>query len=92
MEVISFMQMTAYQIVLACVTILVSILITVLVMLQESKSQGLSGVIAGGAENLFGKTKGRSFEDKLVKYTKWATGFFFALTLGTTLLLLFWNR
>jgi len=84
--------MAWYQIFLGIVTIVTSLTITVLVVLQESKSQGLSGVIAGGAENLFGKTKGRSFEDKLVKYTKWATGFFFVLTLGTTLLLLFWNR
>jgi preprotein translocase subunit SecG len=81
-----------YQILLGVVTIVTSLIITLLVLLQESKSQGLSGAIAGGAENLFGKTKGRSFEDKLVKYTKYATGFFFALTLGTTLLLLFWNR
>ena len=81
-----------YQILLGVVTIVTSLTITVLVVLQESKSQGLSGVIAGGAENLFGKSKGRSFEDKLVKYTKYATGFFFVLTLGTTLLLLFWNR
>ena len=84
--------MAWYQIFLGIVTIVTSLTITVLVVLQESKSQGLSGVIAGGAENLFGKTKGRSFEDKLVKYTKYATGFFFVLTLGTTLLLLFWNR
>jgi len=81
-----------YQILLGVVTIVTSITITVLVVLQESKSSGLSGVIAGGAENLFGKSKGRSFEDKLVKYTKYLTGVFFALTLGTTLLLLFWNR
>ena len=80
-----------YQILLGVITIVVSLLITVLVILQESKSQGL-GVVSGGAENLFGKTKGRSFEDKLVKYTKYATGVFFVLTLGTTLLLLFWNR
>jgi len=81
-----------YQILLGVITIVVSLSITVLVVLQESKSQGLSGVIAGGAENLFGKSRGRSFEDKLVKYTKWATGAFFVLTLGTTLLILFWNR
>jgi len=81
-----------YQILLGVVTIITSLAITVLVILQESKSQGLSGAIAGGADNLFGKSKGRSYEDKLVKYTKYATGFFFVLTLGTTLLLLFWNR
>jgi len=83
--------MAWYQILLGIVTIVTAVALTVLVILQESKSQGL-GVISGGADNLFGKTKGRSFEDKLVKYTKWGLGFFFALTLGTTLLLLFWNR
>jgi len=83
--------MAWYQILLGVVTIVTSITLTVLVILQESKSQGL-GVISGGAENLFGKSKGRSFEDKLVKYTKYGMGFFFVLTLGTTLLLLFWNR
>jgi len=81
-----------YQIVLAVGVILTSVIITVLVMLQESKSQGLSGAISGGAENLFGKSKGRSFEDKLVKYTKALTVVFFVLTLGTTLLFLFWVR
>lgn len=80
-----------YQILLGVLTIITSLTITVLVVLQESKTQGL-GVISGGADNLFGKTKGRSYEDKLVRYTKWATGVFFTLTLGTTLLLLFWNR
>jgi len=86
------MQMTWYQILLAASTILVSLVIIVLVMLQESKSQGLSGVIAGGAENLFGKTKGRAFEDKLVNYTKILTVVFFVLTLGATLLFLFFTR
>ena len=83
------MQMEWYQYVLAIVTILTSLIITVLVMLQESKAQGLSGAIAGGAENLFGKSKGRAFEDKLVKYTKYLTVVFFVLTLGTSMLLLF---
>jgi preprotein translocase subunit SecG len=81
-----------YHILLAAGTILVSLIIIILVMLQESKAQGLSGVIAGGADNLFGKTKGRSFEDKLVKYTKAFTVVFFVLTLGATLLFLFFNK
>ncbi|MDR1735221.1 MAG: preprotein translocase subunit SecG [Oscillospiraceae bacterium] len=84
--------MSGYQIALAAATILVSIVIIILIMLQESKQQGLSGVIAGGADNLLGKTRGRSFEDKLVKYTKYLTIVFFVLTLGTTLLLLFANK
>ena len=83
------MQMAWYQIVLALVTIVTAVLITVLVLLQESKSQGLSGVISGGGENLFGRSKGRSFEDKLVKYTKYLTIGLYVLTLGTALLALF---
>jgi len=86
------MQMTWYQIILACATILLSLGIIILIMLQESKAQGLSGVIAGGADNLFGKSKGRAFEDKLVKYTKVGVGVFFVLTLGSTLLFLFFSR
>ena len=38
--------------ILACIGIIVAIL------LQSSKSAGLSGVIAGGAEKFFGKKKG----------------------------------
>ncbi|MDR2647037.1 MAG: preprotein translocase subunit SecG [Oscillospiraceae bacterium] len=84
--------MAWYQISLAAVTILASLAIIGLIMLQESKAQGLSGAIAGGADNLLGKTKGRSFEDKLVKYTKYLCIFFFAITLGATVLFLFWNK
>ena len=85
-------RMNWYQVVLAGSVILTSIIITVLIILQESKSQGLSGAIAGGAENLFGKSKGRSFEDKLVKYTKALTIVFFGLTLVSMLLFLFMAR
>ena len=84
--------MSWYQVVLASAIILLSVALVILIMLQESKAQGLSGVIAGGADNLFGKTKGRSFEDKLVKYTKIGTVAFFVLTLGSTLLFLFFSR
>ncbi|MDR1465521.1 MAG: preprotein translocase subunit SecG [Oscillospiraceae bacterium] len=78
-----------YEITLGILTILNAVVLLVLVMLQESKSQGLSGAIAGGADTFFGKNKGRAFEDKLVKYTKIFAVVFFVLTFGTTLLLLF---
>jgi preprotein translocase subunit SecG len=84
--------MAWYQIALGVTTIVVALVITVLIMLQESKAQGLSGVIAGGVDSMLGKSKGHSFEDKLVAYTKYCAIAFFVLTLGTTLLLLFWNR
>lgn len=81
--------MTALQYVLAIVIILLSIGITVLVMLQESKQQGLSGAISGAADTFFGKNKGRTMEAKLVKLTKVAGALFFILALVSSLLVLF---
>ncbi len=81
--------MTALQYVLAIVIILISILITALVLLQESKQQGLSGAIAGAADSFFGKNKGRTMEAKLAKYTKIAGTIFFVLALVSSLLVLF---
>ena len=81
--------MTALQYVLAILTIVVSVIIIVLVALQESKQQGLSGTIAGAADTFFGKNKGRTMEAKLEKFTKIAGAIFFVLALVTALLVLF---
>lgn len=81
--------MTALQYVLAIVTIIVSIIIIALVLLQESKQQGLSGAIGGAADTFFGKNKGRTMEAKLVKFTKIAGVIFFVLALVSSLLVLF---
>ena len=50
-------------------TIIVSVLLVVAISLQESKSDGLSGVIGGGAEQLFGKKKSRGYDAILHKIT-----------------------
>lgn len=39
------------------------------VLLQSGKSAGLSGSISGGAESIWGKNKGRSYETILAKVT-----------------------
>lgn len=54
---------------LIVVQIIVSLVLVVIVLLQESKSAGLSGSIAGGAETFFGKNKGRSMDSILKKIT-----------------------
>lgn len=55
--------------VIKIVLILVSAVLIISVLLQESKSDGLSGVISGGAEQLFGKKKSRGYDDMLNKIT-----------------------
>ena len=81
--------MAVHDIILGIILLLLSVAIIVLVLLQEGKSAGLSGAIAGGAETFFGKNKSRTMESKLVLITKIIAISFFVLALVATLLLLF---
>ena len=81
--------MTVFQYILAFVLIALGIIIVALVMLQESKQQGLSGAIAGAADTFFGKNKGRTKEAQLAKLTKIAGAIYFILTFVASLLVLF---
>ena len=54
------------------------IALTVVVLMQEGKSQGL-GAIAGAADTYWGKNKGRSMEGGLVKATTVRGVLFFVL-------------
>lgn len=54
------------------------IALTVVVLMQEGKSQGL-GAIAGTADTYWGKNKGRSMEGGLVKATTVMGVLFFVL-------------
>ena len=54
------------------------IALTVVVLMQEGKSQGL-GAIAGAADIYWGKNKGRSMEGGLVKATTVMGVLFFVL-------------
>ena len=58
------------RIVLMGIFILVCIFLTIVVLMQESKQNGLSGAISGAADTYWGKNKGRSMEGKLVTITK----------------------
>ncbi|MBQ7005310.1 MAG: preprotein translocase subunit SecG [Clostridia bacterium] len=81
--------MSGIQYLLAFLVIAVGLLIIVLVALQESKQQGLSGAISGAADTFFGKNKGRTMEAQLSKFTKIAGIAFFVLALVSALLVLF---
>lgn len=61
--------MEVLRIILTVLLILVSIVFTAIVLLQEGKSAGL-GAISGAAESYWGKNKGRSMEGTLVSLTK----------------------
>lgn len=58
------------RVILMIVFVIVCIVLTVIVLMQESKSSGLSGTIAGAADSYWGRNKGRSAEGKLVIATR----------------------
>ena len=56
-----------------------AVIMIVLVLLQSGKSEGLSGAISGGAEQLFGKQKARGVDLVLHRGTVITGTLFFVL-------------
>ena len=54
---------------LMVILLIASLVLIVSILLQTSKSDGLSGSIAGGAEQLFGKRKSQGYDALLAKIT-----------------------
>jgi preprotein translocase subunit SecG len=55
--------------VLMILLLIASIILTISILMQTSNSDGLSGSIAGGAEQLFGKKKSTGYDAILSKIT-----------------------
>ena len=59
-----------WKLVCTIVHIIVAVLLTVVVLLQDGKDAGLSGTIAGGnSDSFFGKNRGRTLNGILEKWT-----------------------
>ena len=61
--------MAALKVILTIAFIIISIVLTVIILMQQGKNAGL-GALAGGSETYWGKNKGRSMEGMLDKITK----------------------
>ncbi|ADM39332.1 preprotein translocase subunit SecG [Bacillus subtilis] len=73
--------------VLITLLVIVSIALIIVVLLQSSKSAGLSGAISGGAEQLFGKQKARGLDLILHRITVVLAVLFFVLTIALAYIL-----
>ena len=73
--------MAALNIVLTVLFVIVCLIVSVIVLLQEGKSAGLSSTISGVGETFWSKNKSRTLEGKLEKSTKWLVVAFFVLAL-----------
>ena len=69
--------MGTLKIIVTVIFALIGLALTVIILMQEGKSAGLSGSISGAAETYWGKNKGRSMEGKLEKATSYLVILFF---------------
>lgn len=69
------------QIALGIILLVAAIFLIIAVLLQSSKSKGLSGTITGGAETFFGKNKAKSMDKKLSVLTTVVAIVFVVITL-----------
>ncbi len=67
--------MSVWGYILGALLIIASLVMIIVIILQEGNQQGL-GVVSGGADTFFSKNKARSIDAMLSKATKWvAIGF-----------------
>ncbi len=74
--------MNTLHLILTIIQVLLAVSLVVIVMIQSSKNQGLSGAIAGGSGDSFlSRNKSKTLEAKLALATRWVGGVFLLLTL-----------
>ena len=72
--------MGVVKIVLTVIFVILSIVLSAIVLLQEGKQAGL-GTIQGAADSYYGKNKGRTMEGKLELGTKIVAVMFFVIAI-----------
>lgn len=72
--------MAVLKTILLIVFVIVCVVLSAIVLMQEGKSAGL-GAVSGAAESYWGKNKGRSMEGALVKITRWLTVAFLVIAI-----------
>lgn len=66
---------------LVIVQLVLSVLLTCVVLLQQSRRQGLSGAISGAADTFLSKNKSKSLDATLAKITVALAALFIIITL-----------
>ncbi len=81
--------MAVLKTVIMVIYAVVCIALTIIVLMQEGKSAGLTGAISGVADTYWGKNKGRSMEGTMEKFTKLLAILFILLSIVLNLNI--WN-
>ena len=73
--------MSALDIIIGILVLLVSIIVVAVVLLQQGHRSGINGAISGAADTFLSKTKARTADAKLARITKFIALGFFVLVL-----------
>lgn len=71
--------MSGIEIAGAILLILASVLLTVIILMQDSKSDGMGAMMGGGSDSYYGKNRGRTLDAILNRWTKVVAIVFFVI-------------
>lgn len=75
------------KILISVIHVIVSIIMIASILMQSSKTAGLSGAIGGGAETFFGKNKGRTMDALFARVTEVSAAIFILTSILLSLLI-----
>ena len=73
--------MSALEIIIGILVIIVSLFIIAVVLLQQGRRAGINGAISGGADTFLSKNKARTFDATIARLTKYIAILFFVLAI-----------
>lgn len=80
--------MSAVEIILGILVIIVSLVIIAAIILQQGRRAGINGAISGGADTFLSKNKARTFDAFLARWTKYVAILFFVLAIVANIIAL----
>jgi len=79
---------SAVEIILGILVIIVSLVIIAAIILQQGRRAGINGAISGGADTFLSKNKARTFDAFLARWTKYIAILFFVLAIVANIIAL----
>ena len=79
--------MSVIRVILTVIYILLGVAISIVILMQEGKSNGLGSAIGGMGDSYWSKNKGRSMEGALEHFTRYGAIIFMLITLILNVLL-----
>lgn len=74
------------KMILSVILVVLAVFLTVVVLLQESKTSGMNSAVGGGSDTYLSKNKSKSWDAKLASWTSMVAVAFMILTLIVCLL------